>query len=167
MLTTECSQAVQTYLKAIYVLHQQHRLVSNRALKARLGVSGAAVTAMIRHLVKLQLVRYVPYQGVALTEAGEQVAREVIEHHRLLERYFHAALAMPWEQAHAEAEQIEHVLSTKLAERLATWLATAQGAQPTGPLPACAVDHWVTQREGPCSPLITDSRPTVDSTLTP
>ena len=54
-----------------------------------------------------------------LTEAGERVALEVLRHHRLLELYLHQELKLPWDQVHAEAERLEHVISEALEDAIA------------------------------------------------
>ena len=81
------TQSVEDYLKAIYKLANDTENVTTSAIAARVKTTPAAVTKMLRHLQKLNLVTYTPYRGVRLTEAGERIALEVIRHHRLLERY--------------------------------------------------------------------------------
>jgi DtxR family transcriptional regulator, Mn-dependent transcriptional regulator len=144
MATDKVSKNVQDYVKTIYALQCKQRPVSNGALKARLSEieprSAAAVTEMIQTLVKLNLVRYEPYQGVELTAAGERVALEVIRHHRLLELYLHEALGVPWDEVHAEAEQLEHALSPGLAERIAEHLGQPQYDPHGAPIPSRDLD---------------------------
>jgi DtxR family Mn-dependent transcriptional regulator len=136
MSTERFSQTVQDYTKTIYVLQQQQRPVANNALRARLNISAAAVTDMIQTLEKLNLVRYEPYHGVELTAAGERVALEVIRHHRLIELYLHEALDVPWDEVHAEAEQLEHALSPRLVERIAARLGEPQFDPHGAPIPS-------------------------------
>jgi len=126
MSTERFSQTVQDYIKTIYALQRQQRPVANSALRTRLNISAAAVTDMIQTLEKLSLVRYEPYHGVELTAAGERVALEVIRHHRLIELYLHQALDVPWDEVHAEAEQLEHALSARLVDRIAARLGEPQ-----------------------------------------
>jgi DtxR family Mn-dependent transcriptional regulator len=130
------SQTVQDYVKTIYALQQAQRPVSNSALKARLNISAPAVSEMIQTLVKLNLVRYEPYHGVELTAAGERVALEVIRHHRLIELYLYEALGVPWDEVHAEAEQLEHALSPRLVERIAEQLGEPQFDPHGAPIPS-------------------------------
>jgi DtxR family Mn-dependent transcriptional regulator len=136
MSTQQFSQAVQDYVKTIYALQQQQRPVGNSALRARLNLSAAAVTEMIQTLQKLNLVRYEPYHGVELTPAGERVALEVIRHHRLIELYLHEALDVPWDEVHAEAEQLEHALSPRLVERIAERLGEPRFDPHGAPIPS-------------------------------
>jgi DtxR family Mn-dependent transcriptional regulator len=140
MPAEQFSQKVQDYVKTIYALQQRQRPVSNGALKAKLNEieprSAAAVTEMIQTLVKLNLVRYEPYHGVELTAAGERVALEVMRHHRLIELYLYEALGMPWDEVHAEAEQLEHALSPRLVERIAERLGQPQFDPHGAPIPS-------------------------------
>jgi DtxR family Mn-dependent transcriptional regulator len=72
----------------------------------------------VKKLATLNLVAHEHYRGVELTEAGRKIALEVIRHHRLVERYLHEAMGVPWDQVHAEAERWEHVLSEEMEERM-------------------------------------------------
>ena len=95
---------------------------STNALAARLDVTPAAVSGMLRKLDGLGLVEHEPYRGVRLTERGRIVALEVIRHHRLLELFLVESLGMGWDEVHAEAEVLEHVLSEELEELIAAKL---------------------------------------------
>lgn len=116
MQTTE---SAQDYLKAIYSLERSSPEVSTSAIAARLGVSPASVTAMIKRLSDQGYLTYHRYRGVALTQSGQALALEVIRHHRLLEAYLHDSLGMPWDKVHAEAEVLEHVISEDLEDLIA------------------------------------------------
>jgi DtxR family Mn-dependent transcriptional regulator len=114
------SEAVEDYAKSIYALqHQEGGAVSTSALAERLDVAPSSVTAMVKRLDELRLVRYEPYHGVTLTPAGERVALEVIRHHRLIEAFLADALQMPWDRIHDEAEVLEHYISEDLERRIA------------------------------------------------
>ena len=115
----QLTAAHEDYLKAIYTLHRRGEKVTNSALAERLRVSPASATNMVKKLAELGLVEHAPYQGATLTPAGERVALEVLRHHRLLELYLHRELNMPWEQVHAEAEKLEHVISEALEDAIA------------------------------------------------
>lgn len=113
------SAAHEDYLKAIYLLQSQQETVTNSALAAHLGVSPASTTNMVKKLAEVGLVHYVRYQSIHLTPAGERVALEVLRHHRLLELYLHQELKLPWDQVHAEADRLEHVISEALEDAIA------------------------------------------------
>lgn len=74
---------------------------------------------MLKKLAELHLVEYVPYQGAALTPAGERIALEVIRHHRLIELYLMEAMGFSWDQVHAEADRLEHAISEEFEDRIA------------------------------------------------
>lgn len=112
------TQAVEDYLKTIYDLARMEGRVTTSALAERLGVAPASVTGMVKKLAAMNLLTHEPYRGVQLTEAGRKIALEVIRHHRLIERYLHEALGVPWDQVHDEAERMEHVISEELEARM-------------------------------------------------
>ncbi len=116
------SSAIEDYLKAIYDLHATESVVTTTALATAMGVSAASATNMLKKLAVLKLVQYSPYYGAELTPAGEKIALEVVRHHRLLEAFLHEALGMPWDEVHAEAHKLEHVLSDKLEDHIAEFL---------------------------------------------
>jgi DtxR family transcriptional regulator, Mn-dependent transcriptional regulator len=118
----ELTAAVQDYAKAIYALETRDGTVSTTALAERLDVRPASVSGMLRKLAVLGLVEHEPYRGVRLTERGRLVALEVIRHHRLLELFLVESLGMSWDEVHAEAEVLEHVLSEDLEELIAAKL---------------------------------------------
>src|SRR5215213_7232797 len=135
------SEAVEDYAKAIYGLqHQEGGPVSTSALAERLGVAPSSVTAMLKRLDELGLVRYEPYHGVRLTAAGERVALEVIRHHRLLEAFLADALQMPWDRVHDEAEVLEHYISEDLERRIAQKLGDPSTDPHGDPIPSAELD---------------------------
>ena len=117
------SASVQDYAKAVYALEARGGLpVSTNDLAARLGVTPASVSGMVRKLTEVGIVEHEPYRGVRLTEQGRRVALEVLRHHRILELFLAQELGMPWDRVHAEAEVLEHVLSEELEELIAARL---------------------------------------------
>jgi DtxR family transcriptional regulator, Mn-dependent transcriptional regulator len=117
------SEAVENYAKAIYSLqHRTGEPVATNDLADRLQVTPASASGMIKKLADQGLVEHVPYRGVQLTHDGEQVALEVLRHHRLLELYLVEQLGVPWDRVHEEAEALEHVISEDLEARIAAKL---------------------------------------------
>ena len=108
------SEAVQDYVKQIYLLQQREGKATTSGLAAAMDVSAASATAMVKKLDGMGLVSHTPYRGVELTPAGERIALEVLRHHRLLELYLTEALGLSWDQVHVEAERLDHVLSDEL-----------------------------------------------------
>jgi DtxR family Mn-dependent transcriptional regulator len=119
---TEFSIAVEDYAKAIYALEERDGTVTTTALAARLGVTPASASGMVRKLHEQGLATHEPYRGVTLTARGKRLALEIVRHHRLLETYLAESLGMPWDRVHDEAEVLEHVLSDDLEERIAAML---------------------------------------------
>jgi DtxR family Mn-dependent transcriptional regulator len=113
------SESIQDYMRAIYLQHDRAGRVTVSALARSLGVSPASASAMVKKLGALDLVaERQPYRGVALTEAGEKIAVEVIRHHRLLELYLAETLGVAVEDVHDEADRLEHALSEELEARI-------------------------------------------------
>jgi DtxR family transcriptional regulator, Mn-dependent transcriptional regulator len=112
------TDAIQDYLREIYKLGADGGRVSVTALARRQGVSPASASAMVKKLAALDLAVHQPYRGIALTDAGEKVALEVIRHHRLLELYLAETLGVDVNEVHGEAERLEHALSEELEERI-------------------------------------------------
>lgn len=127
--------AHEDYLKAVYLLHSQGVDVTNSALANHLSVSPASATNMVKKLADLKLLHYEPYQSIRLTQAGERVALEVLRHHRLIELYLHQELKLPWDQVHAEAEKLEHVISETLEDAIALALGHPQVDPHGDPIP--------------------------------
>jgi DtxR family Mn-dependent transcriptional regulator len=132
------SQAIEDYAKAIYAIAAERgpgELVQNGEVAERLGVTPATATSMLQRLAELGLVEYVPYKGVRLTAAGENVALEVIRHHRLIEAYLAEALGMPEDRVHEEAEVLEHYISEELEALIAAKLGEPSHDPHGNPIP--------------------------------
>lgn len=113
---------VEDYLKAIWALQQVEAPVSTSRIAERLGLSAAAVTAMVKRLAENGLLRHEPYYGVRLTPAGELASLRIIRRHRVLELFLTEMLGYEWDRVHDEAERLEHAASDELIERLARLL---------------------------------------------
>jgi len=112
------TDAIQDYLKEIYKLSAEGEAASVSALARSLGVSPASASAMVKKLAALELADHQPYGGVVLTPSGEQVALEIIRHHRLLELYLAETLGVHVDDVHDEADRLEHVISEELEARI-------------------------------------------------
>jgi DtxR family transcriptional regulator, Mn-dependent transcriptional regulator len=142
------SPVVEDYLKAIWGLQQVETPVATSRLAERLGLTAAAVTAMVKRLAENKLVRHERYQGVRLTPVGELAALRIIRRHRVIELFLVEVLGYAWDRVHDEAERLEHAASDELIERLARLLGeperdphgsvipTAAGEMDTTPHPA-------------------------------
>ena len=116
------SSTVENYLKAIYLgvgsLPPPGRLLPMGQLAAALGVAPGTATTMVKTLAESGLVEYEPYTGVALTEAGEKLAALVVRRHRVVELFLVRVMGYRWDEVHDEAEQLEHVVSDRLIDRM-------------------------------------------------
>lgn len=117
------SAVMEDYVKAIYHLQTaQDDRVKTSAIAERLDVTSPTVTSMLDKLEERGLVEREKYRGVELTREGEQVALEVIRHHRLLETYLTEHLDYSWSEVHEEADRLEHHISEAFEERVANAL---------------------------------------------
>lgn len=116
------SSTVENYLKAIYIgethLADSQKLVPMGQLATALGIAPGTATTMVRALAESGLVAYEPYNGVRLTSAGEKLAARVVRRHRLIELFLVQVMGMKWDEVHDDAEQMEHVVSDRLVERI-------------------------------------------------
>ncbi len=129
-------QAIEDYVKTIYVLAQEESPVSTSRVAQARDVRPASATSMLQRLAKLNLVDYEKHYGVTLTEAGNKLALEVIRHHRLLELYLMEALGFSWDEVHEQADILEHVISEKLEDRIAAALDNPEFDPHGDPIPA-------------------------------
>lgn len=132
------TDSIQDYLKAIYELSEDGQAASTTALAARLGIAPASVTGMLQRLAatKPALVVYRKHQGATLTGAGMRAALEVIRHHRLLETWLVNDLGYSWDEVHAEAERLEHVISENFEARVAAALGNPARDPHGDPIPS-------------------------------
>ena len=119
MLTT----SEENYLKALYKISQvKGNPVSTNDLAEELSTSAASVTDMIKKLYEKKLVDYQPYQGAVLTASGGKIATQLVRRHRLWECFLVDKLGYGWDQVHDLAEQLEHIQSHDLVDRLEEYL---------------------------------------------
>lgn len=130
------SPPMEDYLKTIYLLREQHGAsASTTAIAAALHVTPASVTGMVKKLAEMKLARHTPYQGVERTKAGEKIALEIVRHHRLLELFLIEALGYSWDEVHAEADALEHVISENFEQRMDDWLGNPRVDPHGDPIP--------------------------------
>lgn len=108
--------ALQDYLKAVYRVTETRfgQPANTKAIAAELRVSQPSVSAMLDRMSADGLVDYVHYAGATLTRKGRRAALRVVRRHRLLELYLTQVLGLGWDEVHAEADLLEHVLSDRL-----------------------------------------------------
>jgi DtxR family Mn-dependent transcriptional regulator len=136
------SDTVQDYLKTIYKLSTDQGRVGTGQIAEALDISPASVTDMVQRLAaeKPPLLDYAKHQGVALTERGRLAALEIIRHHRLLELFLHEVLGYSWDQVHAEADRLEHVISEEFEKRVAAVLGDPERGLHGEPIPTSSLE---------------------------
>ena len=113
----------ENYLKAIYHLSDQNSTeVSTNSIAEVTNTKAASVTDMLKKLADKKLINYVKYQGVTLTEIGAKAAVNIIRKHRLWEVFLVEKLGFKWDEVHDIAEELEHINSTGLIDRLDDFL---------------------------------------------
>lgn len=126
----------ENYLKAIYKLSKKSdKGVSTNALAERMETKPSSATDMIKKLAGKKLVDYKKYQGVTLTNKGRNIAVDIIRKHRLWEVFLQEHLGFGGEEVHAVAEELEHINSVELVERLDKFLGYPKYDPHGGPIP--------------------------------
>lgn len=118
------SSTVEDYVKAVYLLQQDSPAgeASVAGIAAMLGVTKGSVTSMVRKLKDAQLVHAERYGGITVTRKGKALALDMVRRHRLIEVFLVETLGLDWSEVHAEAERLEHAISTKVLDRLDAFL---------------------------------------------
>lgn len=113
----------ENYLKTIYHLTTVLNVeVSTNAIAEKMETKASSVTDMLKKLSEKELVNYKKYQGVSLTENGKLAAKMIVRKHRLWEVFLVEKLDFSWDEVHDIAEQLEHIKSEKLINKLDDFL---------------------------------------------
>jgi len=113
----------ENYLKSIYHLTASlDGEVSTNAIAEMMDTKASSVTDMLKKLAEKDLVNYKKYQGVSLTDAGKLSAKMIVRKHRLWEVFLVEKLDFSWDEVHDIAEQLEHIKSEKLINKLDDFL---------------------------------------------
>jgi DtxR family Mn-dependent transcriptional regulator len=121
-MTIQPTSAVQDYLKTIHRLGGEERMVSPVEIANHLQVRASSVTGMLKRLSESGWIEYESGCGAKLTPTGLSEARRVIRRHRLVELFLTRVLGLDWSEVDAEAEALEHAISPRLEQALATHL---------------------------------------------
>ena len=117
------THSAENYLKSIYHLSQSSPDgVSTNAIAAMLDTKASSVTDMIKKLAERDLIIYQKYQGVVLTDSGRMAAKMIVRKHRLWDVFLVETLDFSWDEVHEIAEELEHIKSEKLIEKLSAFL---------------------------------------------
>ncbi|MAW66284.1 MAG: iron-dependent repressor [Flavobacteriales bacterium] len=130
------SSTTEDYLKAIFKLSGPLKKgVSTNAIAEELSTKASSVSDMVKKLSDRKLVHYVKYQGSNLTKEGEKIALRVIRKHRLWEVFLVEKLKFGWDEIHEIAEQLEHIKSSKLIDKLDAHLGFPKSDPHGDPIP--------------------------------
>lgn len=132
------SSAVQDYLKAIFRLEETHGKASPANIAELLRVKAPSVTGMMKRLSEAGWINYEPGSGATLTDAGRQEALRVIRRHRLIELFLTQVLKIDWSEVDAEAESLEHAISPRLEQAIATHLGEPSHDPHGHPIPSAS-----------------------------
>ena len=116
------STSEENYIKAIYHLQKADGVVTTNELAAQLNTKAASVTDMLKKLKTKKLLHYERYQGFQLSTEGKKIALTIIRKHRLWEFFLVDKLQMGWDEVHDIAEELEHITSPLLIEKLDAFL---------------------------------------------
>lgn len=113
----------ENYLKVIYHLSlSSGKGITTNAIAGAMESKPSSVTDMVQKLAEKELVAYKKYQGVSLTEKGKFTALMIVRKHRLWEVFLLEKLDFSWDEVHDVAEQLEHIKSEKLINKLEEFL---------------------------------------------
>ena len=117
------TQSEENYLKIIYHLSLVSKTeISTNAIAEKMTTKASSVTDMLKKLAEKELVSYQKYQGVSLTENGLLTAKNIVRRHRLWEVFLVDKLNFAWDEVHEIAEELEHINSEKLIDKLDEFL---------------------------------------------
>ena len=126
----------ENYLKTIFSLSRDLKTgVSTSSLAVHMATKASSVTDMVQKLADKSLVNYKKYRGVTLTAKGEELAVKIVRKHRLWELFLFRTLGFKWDEIHQIAEQLEHINSDLLIERLDRFLNYPQNDPHGDPIP--------------------------------
>ncbi|MDR3360291.1 MAG: metal-dependent transcriptional regulator, partial [Bifidobacteriaceae bacterium] len=132
------SAVAQDYLKLIWSAKEWHKdePVTTSMLAARQGVSPSTASEAVKRLRERGLVRTAPYAAIELTPEGERLALAMVRRHRLVETFLVETLGFAWDEAHDDAEVLEHAASDRLITALDTFLGHPRRDPHGDPIPA-------------------------------
>lgn len=121
-VNTNLTIAEENYIKAIYHLQQTDSNVSTNEVAERLQTKAASVTDMLKKLKQKKVLDYEKYKGFRLSKYGEKIALGIVRKHRLWEFFLVEKLQFGWDEVHEVAEELEHITSKKLIDKLDVFL---------------------------------------------
>ena len=121
-MVTNLSITEENYVKAIFHLQQTDSNVTTNEVADMLHTKAASVTDMLKKLNAKKILHYEKYQGFTLSDDGKKIALGIVRKHRLWEYFLVEKLQFGWDEVHEVAEELEHISSKKLVEKLDAFL---------------------------------------------
>ena len=117
------SSTEENYIKSIYHLSEDgDENISTNEIAKQVNATAASVTDMLKKLKQKKIITYEKYQGVRLTKEGEKIAKSIVRKHRLWEVFLVEKLGYRWDKIHDIAEQLEHIKSEEMIDKLEKFL---------------------------------------------
>ncbi len=129
------TKSEEDYLKCLYHLQQGKAAVSTNEIANYLSMKPSSVSDMLKKLAEKKCIHYLKYKGSNLTKKGELIALSIIRKHRLWETFLVNKLGFSWSKVHSIAEQLEHINSEELIDKLDHFLAYPQLDPHGDPIP--------------------------------
>lgn len=134
-MNTNLSIAEENYIKTIYHLQQADSNVATNAVAEKLQTKAASVTDMLKKLKQKKILDYEKYKGFRLSKQGEKIALAIVRKHRLWEYFLVEKLNFGWGEVHEVAEELEHITSKKLIDKLDIFLGNPKFDPHGDPIP--------------------------------
>jgi len=117
------SHTEENYLKTIFSLIENNKgTASTNEIAEKIKTKAPTVTDMLKRLSSKNMIVYKPYQGVQFTDEGLQTAVILVRKHRIWETFLVKKLGFGWSEVHDIAEELEHVKSIELIDKLDEFL---------------------------------------------
>ena len=130
------SYTEENYLKSIFsIIEDNKRTASTNEIAEKINTKAPTVTDMLKRLSSKDLILYKPYQGVQFTESGLKKSIELVRKHRIWETFLHKKLGFSWNEVHEIAEELEHVKSLALINKLDEYLGFPKNDPHGDPIP--------------------------------
>lgn len=134
-MISNLSVAEENYIKAIYHLQQVDANVTTNEVANTLQTKAASVTDMLKKLKTKKILNYEKYKGFTLSPEGKKIALAIIRKHRLWEYFLVEKLQFGWDEVHEVAEELEHISSKKLIDKLDAFLGNPKFDPHGDPIP--------------------------------
>lgn len=112
------TQTKENYLKAMFFLHQKNKDISITELSKQMDVSKPTANSMVKKMEEKGWLLYKKYKPITLTNKGKKIGASIVRKHRLTEMFLSEVMGFGWEEVHDIAEEMEHIQSNKLFDRM-------------------------------------------------